>query len=147
MRRIIISSSAAIVVALAVLTGSAAASGPAAPGKQIVQLTCGSDTYTISIQRGENSGGAAQIVGRNGHFIGVSFDFTLLDVTTNTVLDTESSAVGGGHAHPNQATRSCSVVFFEGTATDFFGPEPLPPGVAPTDIIRADVVVGAIPKL
>ena len=147
MRRIIIVCMAVAAAALATWGKTAAASGPAAPGKQILELTCGSDTFTISIQRGENSGGAAQIVGRNGHFIGVSFDFTLLDVTTNTVLDTESSAVGGGHAHPNQATRSCSVVFFEGTAADFFGPEPLPPGVAPTDIIRADVVVGAIPKL
>jgi hypothetical protein len=38
-------------------------------------------------------------------------------------------------------------VFFEGTAADFFGSEPLPPGVAPTDIIRASLTVAVILKL
>jgi hypothetical protein len=138
---------AATVTALGVLAGSAAASGPAAPGKDILQITCGSDTFAISVPRGESSNGAGQIVGHKGHGIPVSLVFSFFDVTTDTLLDSEASAVGGGHAHPNQATTSCTIVFFEGTAADFFGPEPLPPGVAPTDIIRASVAVDVILKL
>lgn len=145
MRRIIVCS-AATAMALAVLAGSAAASGPAAPGKDIVQLTCGSDTFTISVPRGENARGAAQIVGHKGHAIPVSLVFSVVDVTTDTLLDSGSNAFGGGHAHPNQATTSCGVILFEGTAADFFGPEPLPPGVAPTDLIRASLAVDLIPK-
>jgi hypothetical protein len=145
MRRIIVCL-ASTAIALAVLAGSAAASGPAAPGKDTLQLTCGSDTLTFSVPRGENANGAGQIVGHKGHAIPVSFAFSLFDVTTNTVLDSESSAVGGGNAHPNQVTTNCTAVLFEGTAADFFGPE-LPLGVAPTDIIRASLAVDLIPKL
>jgi hypothetical protein len=145
MRRII-GCLAATAIALAVLAGSAAASGPAAPGRDIIQLTCGSDTFTISVPRAEDSNGVGQIVGQKGHGIPVTFTFSVFDVTTNTLVFSEASAVGGGHAHPNQATPSCTAVFFEGPAADFFGPEPLPPGVAPTDIIRASVAVDVILK-
>jgi hypothetical protein len=145
MRRIIVCL-ACTAIALAVFAGSAAASGPAAPGKDLIQLACGSDTFTFSVPRGENANGAGQIVGHKGHAIPVNFAFSVIDVTTDTVLESESHAVGGGQAHPNQATTNCTAVFFEGTAADFFGPE-LPPGVAPTDIIRASLAVDLIPKL
>lgn len=147
MRRFISVSLAATAVALAVLAGSAAASGPAAPGKDLIQLTCGSDTFTFSVPRGENAVGAGQIVGHKGHGIPVSFVFTLFDVTTDTLLESDSSAVGRGNAHPNQTTTSCTVILFEGAAADFFGPEPLPPGVGSTDIVRASLAVDLIPKL
>jgi hypothetical protein len=145
MRRIIVCL-ASTAMALAVFAGSAAASGPAAPGKDLIQLTCGSDTFTFSVPRGENAVGAAQLVGHTGHAIPVNFAFSVVDVTTDTLLDSDSHAVGGGHAHPNQATTSCTAVLFEGTAADFFGPE-LPPGVAPTDTIRASLAVDLIAKL
>jgi hypothetical protein len=147
MRRIIIGGVAAAVVALASLAGSAAASGPAAPGKDILQITCGSDTFTIAVPRGEDAVGAAQIVGQKGHGIPVRLAFSVVDLTTNAVLDSGSTAIGGGHAHPSQTTESCTVVFFEGPASDFFGPEPLPPGVTPTDIVRASLTVEVILKL
>jgi hypothetical protein len=147
MRRIIITCLAATALALAVLAGSAAASGPAAPGKEILQISCGTDTFTIAVPRGENAFGAAQIVGHSGHLIPVRLAFSVVDVTTDTLLDSGSTAVGHGQAHPNQGTSRCTVVLFEGTAADFFGPDPLPPGVTPTDVIRASLSVEAIAKL
>jgi hypothetical protein len=147
MRRIIVVCVTAVAATLALWAGIAAASGPAPPGKEILQITCGSDTFTIAIPRGEDAFGAAQIVGQTGHGIPVSLSFSLVDVTTNTLLDSGSTAVGGGHAHPNQTTTNCTAVLFEGTAADFFGPEPLPPGVAPTDIIRASLSVDVIIKV
>jgi hypothetical protein len=38
-------------------------------------------------------------------------------------------------------------VLFEGTAADFFGPEPLPPGVAATDLVRFGLAVDVILQL
>ncbi len=146
MRRLTIAGAAALAAALTILAGAASASGPAAPGKEIVQLTCGSDSFTISVQRGENSNGAGQIVGQKGHGIPVSFTFSVFDVTTNTAVFADTSAVGGGHAHPNQPTTACSFAIFEGTAADFFGPE-LPPGVAATDTISATGSVDVILKV
>jgi hypothetical protein len=145
MRRIIVVSLAA--AALGAWGGTAAASGPAAPGKDILEITCGNSTFTIAVPRGEDAFGAAQVVGQKGHGIPVSLVFSVFDITTNTPLVSESTAVGQGNAHPNQPTTSCTVVFFEGTAADFFGSEPLPPGVAPTDIIRASLTVAVILKL
>jgi hypothetical protein len=144
MRRIIIACVAAVSATLALWGGAAAASGPAPPGKDILEITCGSDTFTIAVPRGEDALGAAQLVGQKGHGIPVSLSFSVLDVTTNTLLFSGSTAVGDGRAHPNQTTTSCTAVLFEGTAADFFGPEPLPPGVAPTDIIRASLSVDVI---
>jgi hypothetical protein len=146
MRRSTIVFLATAAAALATWGGTAAASGPAAPGKDIIPLTCGATTFTFSVPRGENAVGAGQLVGHKGHAIPVTFDFSIFDVTTNTLVGSESSAVGHGHAHPNQPATSCSVVFFEGTAADFFGTD-LPPGVAGTDTIRASLTVGVILKL
>jgi hypothetical protein len=55
--------------------------------------------------------------------------------------------VGHGQAHPNQDTTQCTVVLFEGSAADFFGSDPLPPGVAASDVILASLSVEAIAKL
>lgn len=129
----------AATAAIGLVASTASASGPAAPGKDLVQITCdGLGTITVSVQRGENSNGAGQIVGQKGHGIPVSFTFTLTDVTTSTVIDSETTATGHGNGHPNQPATHCSGVIFEGPASDFFGPQ-LPPGVAPTDTIRATI--------
>jgi hypothetical protein len=137
-----------MVAALAVFTGGASASGPAAPGKDVLHLTCeGLGEVTVSVPGSESNNGAGQVVDAKGHGIGVAFTFTITDVTTNTVLDSESSAVGGGNAHPNQATTTCSGVVFSASASDFFGGGPLPAGVAPTDTIEASIVGEVIVKL
>jgi hypothetical protein len=79
-----------------------------------------------------------QIVGKKGHGIPVETTFTLTDVTSATVIDSETGATGHGSGHPNQTATHCSGVIFEVVASDFFGPE-FPPGVAPTDTIEATI--------
>jgi hypothetical protein len=139
---------ALMVVALAVFAGAASASGPAAPGKDVIHLNCvGLGDVTVSVPGSENNNGVGQLVDGKGHGIGVAFTFTLTDVTTSTVLDSESSAVGGGHGHPHQATTTCSGVLFSAPASDVFAGGPLPPGVAPTDTIEASIVGEVIIKL
>jgi len=139
---------AAMVAALAVSTAGASASGPAPPGKDVIDLNCeGIGPVSVSVPRSDNNNGAGQIVGVKGHGIPVAFTFTLTDVTTHTVIDSQSSAVGGGRAHRNQATTTCSGVVFSGPASDFFGGGPLPPGVAPTDTIEASIAGQVIIKL
>jgi hypothetical protein len=139
---------AAMIAALAVLPAWASASGPAPPGKQLIDLTCeGIGPVTVSVPGSNNNNGAGQLVGQKGHGIPVAFTFTITDVTTGKVVNSDSSAVGGGHAHPNQATTTCSGVLFSGPASDFFGGGQLPPGVAPTDTIEASIVGQVIVKL
>ena len=125
----------AVVATAAALAGTALASGPAAPGKVVIPLDCqGLGTITVSVQRGENSNGAGQIVDMKGHGIPVSFTFTITDVTQNFVIDSETSSVGNGNAHHNQSTIGCTGVEFEDTASNVFGTD-LPPGVDPDDTI------------
>ena len=132
---------AIIAFAVAALTSAApaAASGPAAPGKSLIQVNCGSaGTFSVTVPTSDQNNGAGQIVGMKGHGIGVSFTFTVIDTTTGTTLFSDTSAVGQGHAHPNQTTTTCTFQPFPDTvASEFFG-DPLPPGVAPTDIIHGE---------
>jgi hypothetical protein len=147
MQRRLPSAVALIVAALAVFTGGASASGPAPPGKDVIALNCvGIGPVTVSVPRGNDNNGAGQLVGAKGHGIPVAFTFTITDVTTNFVIDSESAAVGHGHAHRNQATTTCSGVLFSGPASAFFGGGPLPPGVAATDTIQVSIVGQVIVK-
>jgi alkaline phosphatase len=149
MHRGLLCGAAIAVMGLAVFTGGASASGPAPPGKQVINLTCvGIGPVTVSVARGNDNTGAGQLVGRKGHGIPVRFTTTVIDVTkSNTVLSTDSSAVGHGHAHRHQTTTTCSGVVFSGPASTFFGNGPLPPGVDATDTIEVDIVVDVIAKL
>jgi hypothetical protein len=116
--------------------GAASASGPAAPGKELIQLTCeGLGPITVSVQRGEKANGAGQIVDSKGHGIPVEATLTLTDLTTATVLGTETTATGHGNGHPNQPATHCTGDLFQGSASDFFGKD-LPPDVAPTDTVQ-----------
>jgi hypothetical protein len=118
--------------ATGIVAATASASGRAAPGKELVQFTCdGLGTITIAVMRGENANGAVQIVDAKGHGIPLEATLTLADLTTSTVLGTETTATGQGNGHPNQPATRCSGVLFHGPASDFFGSD-LPPGVAPT---------------
>jgi hypothetical protein len=124
----------------------ASASGPAAPGKELIQVTCdGLGTIALSVQRGADANGAAQVVDAKGHAIGVEATFTLIDLTTATVLDSETTASGQGNGHPNQPATHCSGVVFRGPASDFFEGNLLP-GVAPTDTVQLTVDALAIIK-
>lgn len=125
---------------------AAPASGPAAPGKELIQVTCdGLGTITVAVQRGENANGAAQIVDAKGHGIGVDSTYQLTDLTTSTVVATETRATGHGNGHPNQSTTHCTGVLFEGSASDFFGTD-LPQGVAPTDSVQLTIDALAVIK-
>ena len=146
MRRIILALAISVIATTSMFAGSALASGPAPPGKEIQEVECGGRTITISVPRPEKSRGAAQVVGQKGHGILVSAKFSVTDVTTSTLLFTESLAVGGGHAHPNQPTTPCSATFFEGPASVFFEGHERPPGVEPSHVIRASSEVQVIVK-
>lgn len=129
------------------LVSSAAASGPAAPGKQLHELTCeGFGTITVSVPRAEMNNGVGQIVGQRGHGIPVSFGFSLTDLTTNSVIFSETMVNGHGHAHPNQTTTTCTETFFEGSASEFFGSE-LPPEVGESDQLLGVFTIQVIAKL
>ena len=122
-----------------IAAAAASASGPAAPGKELVQITCDElGTMTISVQRGENANGAAQIVDAKGHGIPVDAALTLTDLTTSIVLGNETTATGQGNGHPNQPATHCIGVLFQGSASDFFGTD-LPPGVAPADTVQLTI--------
>jgi hypothetical protein len=126
---------------------AASASGPAAPGKELVQITCdGLGTITVAVQRGDGSNGAGQIVDAQGHAMGVETTFQLTDLTTSTVIATETRASGQGNGHPNQAATHCFGIVFQGPAPGFFEGD-LPPGVAPTDAVQVTVDAFAIIKL
>jgi hypothetical protein len=138
---------ATTVASIGIVAGAASASGPAAPGKEVVQFTCdGLGTIPISVQRGENSNGAGQIVDAKGHGIPVNATLTLTDLTTSSVLGTEVTATGQGNGHPNQPATHCYGVLFQGSASDFFGTD-LPLGVPPTDIVQLTIDAFAIIKL
>ena len=129
-----------------IVAAPASASGPAAPGKELVQVTCdGLGTITVSVQRGAGANGAAQIVDDKGHAIGVGATFTRTDLTTATVVDSETTATGQGNGHPNQPATHCSGVVLQAPASDFFAAE-IPPDVAPTDTVQLTVDAFAIIK-
>jgi len=122
-----------------VVAAAASASGPAAPGKELVQLNCdGLGTIVVSVQRGENANGAGQIVDANGHGIAVDATLTLTDLTTATVVGSETTSTGDGNGHPNQPVTHCTGVLFQGYASDFPGTD-LPPGVAPSDTVQLTI--------
>jgi hypothetical protein len=145
MKRILLALAASAVAAMGVLTGTAAASGPAPPGKEIIEIECEGSPVTVSVQRNEHGQGAGQIVGEKGHGIPVSFNFTLTDLSSGEVFTEPAEVKGGGHAHPNQSTTTCRGVAFEGEAASIFGEE-LPPEIGPTDLIRGEFEAQVIIK-
>ena len=146
MKRILLALATSAVAATCALTGTAAASGPAPPGKEVVELQCeGLGPVTVSVSRSESGKGAGQIVGEKGHGIPVSFSFTLTDLLSGEVIVSETEPKGGGHAHPNQSTTTCKGTAFEGEAASIFGEE-LPPEVEPGDTVRGEFEAQIIVK-
>ena len=134
---------AVVAVGASALAGSAAGSGPAAPGKRLVEVNCeGLGPIMVTLAPSEHAKGAGQVVGQRAHGIAAATTFTATDVTTSTVLFSETETRPG---HQNQSTVACTVANFTEEASKFFGGE-LPPGVAPTDMISVDVVVHIIRK-
>jgi hypothetical protein len=147
MKRILLSLAIGAFAASTALAGTAIASGPAAPGKRLVEVTCeGLGTITVSLAPNERAKGAGQVVGQKAHGIPAATTFTVTDVTTGTVVFSETETRGGGNAHHNQNAIACKGAPIEEEASSFFGEEGLPPGVSPSDIIRAEFEVHVILK-
>ena len=69
-------------------------------------MTCDElGTITVSVQRGENANGAGQLVEATGHGIPVAATLTLTDLTSSTVLASETTATGQGNGHPTSRPR------------------------------------------
>jgi len=125
---------------IALLSGTAGASGPAPPPKDIFVVECeGLGSFTVAAPASEWGHGVAQLVAEKGHGIPVSSTITLTDVTTNTVLFSETDAKGIGQGNHNKTATTCSGTDAEVPASTFFGERglELPEGVSPEDIIRA----------
>jgi hypothetical protein len=140
MKRIALALLAGAVGALALLSGTAAASGPAPPPKDIFVVECeGLGSFTIAAPASEGGHGVAQIVSEKGHGIPVSSTVTVTDVTTKTVLFSEPDAKGSGQGNHNQTATTCSGTDAEVPASTFFGERglELPERVSPEDVIRA----------
>jgi hypothetical protein len=122
MRRIILALTLSAITTSGMFAGSAAASAPAAPGKEVIEIRCaGLGTATISVLRPEQSTGAGQIVGQEGHGIPVEISFTLTDVSIPTVLRASRPAGrdgSSGRARGQQAAElraAIGGVAYEGT--------------------------------
>jgi hypothetical protein len=148
MKRIALTLLAGAVVATALLSGPAAASGPPPPGEDTFEVQCeGVGSFTVSAPASEQGHGVAQIVGQNGHGIPVSSAFTLTDVSTETVLFSGTESKGGDQGNHNQTTTTCSGTDAEAAASAFFADHELPAGVSPEDIIRAFTETQVVIKL
>jgi hypothetical protein len=131
--------------AASVFASGAAASGPAAPGKEIIEVNCeGIGPLTVSVPRGENNHGAGQIVGQKGHGIATTISFSLEDVTTGEPIFSETNAYGNGHAHQNQSATRCTHES-EALAEEIFGEE-LPPEVSAGDTVKTTLEVLVVLK-
>jgi|SRR5579859_2720427 len=150
MRRIVLALAVSAVTIASIFVGTAAASGPAAPGKELTEIECpGLGRITVSTPRPGpgSSKSAGQIVGQNGHGLPVSFTSTVTDVTTGgTVLFTETEPSAPGRAGSGRRTTTCTGIPFELPASVFFEGHELPAGVAATDTIRANFEVQVILK-
>lgn len=120
-----------------------------AKGHNVETVVCeGLGTIDISVQdtHSDTNWGGVQIIGTTGHLIPVSFEFTLEDLTKGTVLFSDSSAKGAGHANNNQTLTTCSQTF-TGTFAELSEPgEALPPGVDPDDILQFTLTAQVVVK-
>lgn len=138
------------VASLALVLGPAwPAQAGQATGHNTETVNCeGLGTIEISTQdtHSDTNWGAVQIVGASGHLIPVSFTFTFENLTTDTVLFSDSQAKGGGHASSQQSTVTCSETF-TGTWAEIGEPgEPLPEGVGENDVLQFTLSAEAIVK-
>lgn len=126
------------------LVGPASASGPAAPGKDLLTFDCaGLGVVSVSVDTGGRSWGAGQITGQQGHVAPIALTYTIVDTTTDTLLESRSFAKGGGQANQQQDTTACADAF-SATAAEFYEGVPLPPGVSPGDVIQFSATVTVV---
>ena len=138
----------ALACVAAALAASVFAAGAAAQGRIEQTGECGGEPVTILVQpsNADVNWGAVQVVG-GGHLIPLRLEFSLFNVTTNQLIFSEVATKGKGKVPPGQAdsTLTCSMSF-TAPASEFFQDEPIPPGIAPTDIVRFTVTALVIDK-
>ena len=144
MKRILFSLAIAALASAALASG-ASASGPEAPGKHVIEIQCEGGTVTVTLPHSERNNGAGQIVGAPGHGLASVISVSVTDVTTSTLLFSETHGTTKGRTETKQSTTTCKEGPFEVEASKFFGEE-LPPGVAATDTIRAEAEITVILK-
>src|SRR5215468_9665011 len=108
-------------------------------------VTCGGETLTLTVTNTSNENSVAWGVGTisgGTHLIPTSFSFTAIDVTTNTVLFSDTQAKGKGNGLHNAAQITCN-----GTPESATAGELGIPGVDPADVIMVNFTVTAVPKL
>lgn len=136
--------------ALAVVAAGSLLAAPAATAAQGDQpLTC--DGQDIVVRTGDNHSsdrggwGAAQIVeGWSGTLIPTSFEFSAYDDTLDQPIFSGTEVGGGGHAHGQQVTVTCTQ---ESTATlgDLLEPgDEVPPGASLSDQVTFTLTVTAV---
>jgi len=127
----------------------AAGVGSAAREETVLQCENGQTVTVLTATTGGEADafGVGQIVGGGGHLIPTGFSGSLVDVDKPELgeLFSFSQLKGNGNANRNQATVSCSFGD-SGLAADFFGPDPLPEGVDPTDVVAFTFTVSVIWK-
>jgi secreted trypsin-like serine protease len=109
-------------------------------------ITCGGDTYTLTVTQTSNENSVAWGVGTvsgGSHLMPTSFSFTATDVSANnTVLFGDMQAKGKGNGQHNQEQITCAGTPETATAGDLGIP-----GVNPADVIVINFTVTAVPKL
>ena len=147
MKRTVLVLAASAIALASILAGSAAASGPAPKGKEIVEIQCEGvvDPLTVSVPRPEQSWGAGQIVGQKLHGIPTVVSFSAVDLNTEETIFSETREKGNRHANHNQQITNCFATF-EAPASEFFEEEGLPPGVESGDTIEGSLAVKVVLK-
>jgi len=129
-----------VVVALMIVAATASAA------RTIDTVTCGGDTFTLTVTSTTNDNSVAWGVGSlsgGSHLTPTSFSFSATDVTANnTVLFSDTQAKGKGNGQHNQAQLTCTGTPETATAGDLGIP-----GVNPADVVVINFTVTAVPKL
>jgi len=123
---------------------------PSYAGQTTDHVVCSGQNLTLRVNESNSSEhggwGAVQVIaGGTGHLIPIAFSGTATDVTIHRVIFSFEGPKGGGHP-ASEGAESC-VLHLDGTIADFYGPdEPLPAGVALTDVVSFDITALVIHK-
>ena len=138
------------VAALALVGAGVVAAAPAATAAQGLQpLTCDGQDILVRVPDNDSNdnGGwnAATVVeGGTGTLVPVTFDISVYDVTLAREIFSAVQVSGGGHAHGNQATVTCSQMS-TATLADMLEPgDEVPPGASLDDEVSFSLTVTAV---
>lgn len=140
------------VAAFAVVAAGSVLAAPAASAAQGEQsFSCGGQEIVLRVADNHSSDhggwGAARVVaGGSGTLIPTSFAISAYDDTLGQELFSFNQPVGGGHAHGQQQTISCSEVETASLADLLEPGDEVPPGVSLTDQVTTTFTVTAVQR-